>query len=103
MFGLFKSKRGRHREPFETYMMECIREDSSISVEEVLEQYIQKYDLAVRHHLDERRHLSIRPQAVRGVLSHRERVGRLAATPGRLPGLPRWDGLDEDDRPRRRG
>jgi hypothetical protein len=52
--GLVKlEERGRQREPFESYMMQCITANPSISIEEVLEQYIKKHDLAVPHHLDE--------------------------------------------------
>jgi len=52
--GLVKlEERGRQREPFESYMMQCITANPSISIEEVLEQYIKKHDLAVPQHLDE--------------------------------------------------
>lgn len=49
MFRFFKPKRGQQREPFESFMNERLH----LSIEAVLTEYIKKYNLAVRFHLDE--------------------------------------------------
>jgi hypothetical protein len=53
MFGPFKFKKKQQREPFESFAMDLSMANPSISIEEVLERYIKKYNLAVRHRLDE--------------------------------------------------
>jgi len=53
MFGFLKGRRKREREAFDVFVLEKTREDPSISLEDVLNQYIKKYVLAVRHRLDE--------------------------------------------------
>jgi hypothetical protein len=53
MFGPFKFKKKQKREPFESFAMDLSMANPSISIEEVLERYIKKYNLALRHHLDE--------------------------------------------------
>jgi hypothetical protein len=51
--GPFKFKKKQQRQPFESFAMDLSMANPSISIEEVLEQYIKKYNLAVPHHPDE--------------------------------------------------
>lgn len=53
MFGFLRRKRKLQRENFESFLSDCCMQNPSLNLEEALNQYVQKYDLAVRHSLDE--------------------------------------------------
>jgi len=53
MFRPFKFRKKQQREAFESFAVDLGMSNPSVSIEEVLERYINKYNLAVRHHPDE--------------------------------------------------
>lgn len=46
----------QQRESLESFMVERIRTNPLISIEALLEEYIEKHNLAVRHYVDEPKH-----------------------------------------------
>ncbi len=60
MFGFLRFRRKRARESFRTFLLDRVSANPTVSIEEVLDDYIRRCGLAVRHSLSE-------PQAATGL------------------------------------
>jgi hypothetical protein len=58
MFGFFKSRTRGQGEPFETFLLGRVSANPSVSIEEVLAQFVREHDLAAREHLDEPQYMT---------------------------------------------
>jgi hypothetical protein len=58
MFGFFQSRTRGQGDPFDAFLSGRLSANPSVSIEEVLAQYAQKYDLAAREHLDEPQYMT---------------------------------------------
>ncbi len=58
MFGFFKAGTRGRGEPFDAFLLGRIWANPSVSVEEILAQFVREYDLAAREHLDEPQYMT---------------------------------------------